>query len=223
MARSRSSSQSSDSSSNSSRSDQPSGGQRWSWTRSFHNNNSEAGHNTGRTAGILVFARVLLSSSRMPSQNGSTESSPLLIDQNHVDDKAYTRTRGVVWGVLTLLFVGCLVPLLLFQNLLLDSFYPWLGLLPRDPMLAALAILDRAPIIVSTAHRPLRVTSENEPILRRCRTDISVSSTVLCNEMRSRDASTIQTFLLLRATLTRIMLLPLIWLLACRPMSISRG
>lgn len=50
--------------------------------------------------------------------------------------------------MLTVLFVAALVVVMLFQHLLLNSFYPWLGLLPNDPMLAALAILDKAPVIV---------------------------------------------------------------------------
>ncbi|KAF9467327.1 membrane dipeptidase-domain-containing protein [Collybia nuda] len=57
------------------------------------------------------------------------------------------KLRGIIWGVLTFLFVIALVAVLLFQRLLLNSFYPWLGLLPKDPTLAALAILNQAPVI----------------------------------------------------------------------------
>lgn len=58
------------------------------------------------------------------------------------------KTRGIVWGVLSFVFVAALVVLLFFQHLLRDSFYPWLGLLPGNTTLAALAILNNAPIIV---------------------------------------------------------------------------
>ncbi|KAF4598480.1 hypothetical protein EYR38_006882 [Pleurotus pulmonarius] len=65
-----------------------------------------------------------------------------------------SKTRAVVWGVLTLLFVIGLVPLLAFQNKLPEELFPWLGRLPSDPMLAALSILDKAPVIVRDG-RPL--------------------------------------------------------------------
>ncbi len=59
-----------------------------------------------------------------------------------------SKTRAVVLGVLTFLFVLGLVPLLAFQNKLPEELFPWLGRLPSDPMLAALSILDKAPVIV---------------------------------------------------------------------------
>ncbi|KAJ8696688.1 hypothetical protein PTI98_006536 [Pleurotus ostreatus] len=58
-----------------------------------------------------------------------------------------SKTRAAVWGVLTLLFVIGLVPLLAFQDKLPEELFPWLGRLPSDPMLAALSILDKAPVI----------------------------------------------------------------------------
>lgn len=65
-----------------------------------------------------------------------------------------SKTRAAVWGVLTLLFVIGLVPLLAFQDNLPEELFPWLGRLPGDPMLAALSILDKAPVIVRD-DRPL--------------------------------------------------------------------
>lgn len=58
------------------------------------------------------------------------------------------RVRGVVWGFLTLLFAAALVLLVGFEGLFGDTLSPWLGGLPKDPALAALAILDKAPVIV---------------------------------------------------------------------------
>jgi membrane dipeptidase len=62
------------------------------------------------------------------------------------------KTRGIVWGLLSIIFIAALVVLLCFQNLLQDSLYPWFGLLPGNATLAALAILDNAPVIVRVPH-----------------------------------------------------------------------
>jgi hypothetical protein len=146
-------------------------------TSSNHNDNrasgsNEAARNVG-TAVILALAQTFLSSSNMPASTttstseASTETSPLLPGNHangaHARDEVSSnwersgfaptkvenmKTRGVIWGTLTAVFLAGLVVVMLFQHLLVDSFYPWLGLLPRDPMLAALAILDNAPVIV---------------------------------------------------------------------------
>lgn len=95
-------------------------------------------------------------------QNGrgrGTESSPLLNGrgqasgaddgQGDLTPDADVKTRGIVWGTLTLLFVAALVLVLGFPNVIAESpLHPWLGLLPKDPMLAAMAILDNSPVIV---------------------------------------------------------------------------
>lgn len=82
----------------------------------------------------------------------TTESSPLLrdepYDENLEADKANVKTRSIVWGGLTFVFIAILVPLVFFPHKMFDFLYPWIGLLPRDPALAALAILDKAPVIV---------------------------------------------------------------------------
>lgn len=58
------------------------------------------------------------------------------------------KVRAWVWGPLTVLFVAALVILLGFFHSLPTALILWLGELPRDPMLAALAILDKAPVLV---------------------------------------------------------------------------
>jgi len=91
----------------------------------------------------------------MSSQATPTEASSLLTGRRPQNDgqarathcEADPTTRGIVWGALTVLFVTGLVLLVGFQHLLEDRFYPLFGLLPKDPMLAALAILDKAPVI----------------------------------------------------------------------------
>lgn len=54
----------------------------------------------------------------------------------------------MVWSLLTVLFVAALVLLVGFESVFGDALSPWLGGLPKDPMLAALAILNKAPVIV---------------------------------------------------------------------------
>jgi hypothetical protein len=88
----------------------------------------------------------------MPT-NHLSETAPLLaIDGQDVDEltpcESNPKVRRIVWGALTLLFVAALVLLVGFQGIFGDPFAEWLGVLPKDPMLAALVILDRAPVIV---------------------------------------------------------------------------
>ncbi|KAL0579762.1 hypothetical protein V5O48_002256 [Marasmius crinis-equi] len=60
-----------------------------------------------------------------------------------------SKPRVVVWSILTMLTVAALVVLLVFRDALPDSLklIPWIGGNPKDPLTAALAILDRAPVI----------------------------------------------------------------------------
>lgn len=105
------------------------------------------------------------------SSTNSSDSSPLIQGSNRrssredsegifptehttYPNKPDVKTRGVVWGTLSFIFIAALVILLFFQDLLRDSFYPWIGLLPGDETLAALAILDNAPVIVRLAVPP---------------------------------------------------------------------
>ncbi len=78
-----------------------------------------------------------------------TESTSLLNSKQETPCEADPRTRGAVWSALTALMVAALVVLLFFQDSLPDRFAPWLGTLPKDPLLAALKILETAPVIVS--------------------------------------------------------------------------
>jgi membrane dipeptidase len=80
-----------------------------------------------------------------PYHHSSREPSDRTENAHHEPD---AKTRGIIWGVLSSIFTVALVFLLFFQHLLGESFYPWLGLLPGNATLAALAILDNAPIIV---------------------------------------------------------------------------
>ncbi|ESK91003.1 microsomal dipeptidase [Moniliophthora roreri MCA 2997] len=76
----------------------------------------------------------------------SPERSPLL-HSNKLEDNS--RARTIVWSILTALTVAALVVFLFFQDALPDSvkLIPWIGGNPRDPMRAALSILERAPVI----------------------------------------------------------------------------
>ena len=94
----------------------------------------------------------LLSSPTM-STNRLSETAPLLpTDRQDTDEltpcESNPKVRGIVWGALTSLLLVALVLLVGFRGIFGDSFAEWLGVLPKDPMLAALAILDKAPVIV---------------------------------------------------------------------------
>ena len=89
----------------------------------------------------------------MTSNGRQSETSPLLGSEEHEDSlstpKSNPKVRAIVWGSLTVLFVATVILLVGFEDYFGDAFAPWLGKLPKDPHLAALAILDRAPVIVS--------------------------------------------------------------------------
>lgn len=87
------------------------------------------------------------------STNRLSETAPLLATNRQDADElipceSNPKVRGIVWGALTSLLLVALVLLVGFQGIFSDSFAEWLGVLPKDPMLAALAILDKAPVIV---------------------------------------------------------------------------
>ena len=70
-----------------------------------------------------------------------------------VDDHAMEHDRGAratVWGAVLVLFIPTLFAMLFFQDWLAskDWFVEWSDRLPHDPMLAALRIMDIAPVIV---------------------------------------------------------------------------
>lgn len=88
-----------------------------------------------------------------------SEHAPLLANGRQDADEltpceSNPKVRGMVWGALTLLSVVALVLLVGFKGLFGDSFAEWLGVLPKDPMLAAFAILDKAPVIVRDSLLP---------------------------------------------------------------------
>lgn len=83
----------------------------------------------------------------------TTEATPLL--QDPLDEEQQQKrwapnpkSRGIVWGSLTLTFLIALVLVLRFNNEFGDVVRPWLGFLPKDPLLAAQIILRNAPVIV---------------------------------------------------------------------------
>ncbi|KAJ3772979.1 membrane dipeptidase-domain-containing protein [Lentinula raphanica] len=67
--------------------------------------------------------------------------------------------RSVIWGILTTLTVAALVLLLFFQDSLPDNVktLPWVGGEPKDSMIAALGILEKAPIIDGHIDLPILV------------------------------------------------------------------
>ncbi|KAJ3800332.1 membrane dipeptidase-domain-containing protein [Lentinula aff. detonsa] len=67
--------------------------------------------------------------------------------------------RSVVWGLLTTLTAAALVVLLFFQDHLPDNVktLPWVGGEPKDSMIAALAILEKAPVIDGHIDLPILV------------------------------------------------------------------
>ncbi|KDR75299.1 hypothetical protein GALMADRAFT_69280 [Galerina marginata CBS 339.88] len=92
-----------------------------------------------------------------------TENSPLLAN-GHEETAEHRResnpkVRGIVWGSLTLLLLAALVLLVGFESSFGDAFAPWLGKLPKNPELAALAILDKAPVIDGHIDLPILVRS----------------------------------------------------------------
>ncbi|KAJ2931243.1 hypothetical protein H1R20_g5838, partial [Candolleomyces eurysporus] len=106
------------------------------------------------------------SSTMPPANTRPSETSPLLSAQGNGHDieqqqnstcDANPKKRGVVWGLLTLLFAAALILMLGFEDKVADTIGPWLGLLPHDPALAALIILDHAPVIDGHIDLPIRI------------------------------------------------------------------
>ena len=86
------------------------------------------------------------------ANNHLSETAPLLRangDEGLTPCESNPKVRNVVWGALTLIFVVALVLFVGFHGVFSNSFAEhWLDVLPKDPTLAALAILDNAPVIV---------------------------------------------------------------------------
>ncbi|KAG7449584.1 uncharacterized protein BT62DRAFT_593859 [Guyanagaster necrorhizus] len=122
-------------------------------------------HRIGAAVVTQVLARMSLSPVKQhedPELPGPyiTESTSLLNSKQETPCEANPRTRGAVWSALTTLMVAALVVLFFFQDSLPDGIAPWLGALPKDPMLAALKILERAPVIDGHIDLPWLVRME---------------------------------------------------------------
>lgn len=59
------------------------------------------------------------------------------------------KSRAVIWTTLVVIFLAALIFALGWPHLVALAF-PWIGILPNDPWIAALTILDKAPVIVCT-------------------------------------------------------------------------
>ncbi|KAJ7232772.1 membrane dipeptidase-domain-containing protein [Mycena haematopus] len=95
---------------------------------------------------ILGLGKAYVSVQRIEDGSGSAdESTPLLPRPVTIEDIG--KTRAVVWAVLTTVFAASLVVLLIFPQVLPDALAPLMGRLPKDPMRAALQILNEAPVI----------------------------------------------------------------------------
>lgn len=86
------------------------------------------------------------------SSNNAHETSPLLptshagSNSNEHTHTERSKAHIVVGMSLTALFIIMLILMLIFEDLH-DSIAPWFGAIPKDPSLAALAILSNAPVI----------------------------------------------------------------------------
>lgn len=89
-----------------------------------------------------------------------SEATPLLngtlLAPNNRTTPSWVKTRATVWSLLTLLFIAALV-LVGVQRHLPDSWAPFFGNLPRDPLLAANVILSTSPIIDGHIDLPFEV------------------------------------------------------------------
>lgn len=118
----------------------------------------EAGTNTNSDPTPQITQAVILGLAQSLLYTTTNETTPLLENGNgaHVEETRPSRhnllVRAIIWTLLTLLFIVGLVVVLIFQDKLPDSLYPWLGRLPKDPMAAALIIMDKAPVIVRSQY-----------------------------------------------------------------------
>ncbi|KAH6914228.1 dipeptidase [Coprinopsis sp. MPI-PUGE-AT-0042] len=154
MARSRSSSSSSSSSGSSDGSKKkPNWWQRMKGQKSNENASSSSALQTGGAALLIGAAQGLLKPNddnrhQQDSATHSNETSPLLPSSNANGQTHVERSKAhvVVGTSLTALFLVVLTLMLVFEDLH-DSIGPWFGAIPKDPSLAALVILQNAPVI----------------------------------------------------------------------------
>jgi membrane dipeptidase len=99
---------------------------------------------------ILGLGKSYLSTQRIDNGSADDETTPLLPQTVATEsDNPPGKMRAAVWAALTTLFTVALVVLLFFPQIVPDALAPVIGRLPKDPMRAALRILDNAPVIVS--------------------------------------------------------------------------
>ncbi|KAF8170290.1 membrane dipeptidase-domain-containing protein [Mycena galopus ATCC 62051] len=106
---------------------------------------------------ILGLGKAYVSTQRTIEDGPADESTPLLLQPVTVDDIG--RTRAAVWSVLTIIAAASLVVFLIFPHVLPDALAPLVGRLPKDPMRAALQILDNAPVIDGHIDLPILLRS----------------------------------------------------------------
>ncbi|KAJ6497811.1 membrane dipeptidase-domain-containing protein [Mycena sanguinolenta] len=92
---------------------------------------------------VLGLGRAYVSTPRL--EDGPTDESTPLLPRPVTEDVG--KMRAYVWAVLTTIFAAGLVVLLIFPHVLPDSLAPLVGRLPKDPMRAALVILNDTPVI----------------------------------------------------------------------------
>ncbi|KAJ7072556.1 membrane dipeptidase-domain-containing protein [Mycena amicta] len=100
-----------------------------------------------RQQAILGLGKTYLSAQRIGEERSTDETTTLLPQHTAANDHPPTRTRGVVWAVLTTVFAASIIILVAFPQLVPDALAPLVGRLPKDPLRAALHILERAPVI----------------------------------------------------------------------------
>jgi len=164
MVHSRGSSGSSSSSSSSSDSDNNDAAPThwWQRVRGTKRKSRQAGSNAAAcssAAKVVILSAVqrVLPSSTMSNNHhhSNAERTPLLSTGTAGHDgspktagPSNPKVRSTIWGLMTLLFVIALVLFLKFEKVFGDTLRPYLGTLPSDPYLAALEILNKAPVIV---------------------------------------------------------------------------
>lgn len=131
---------------------------------SSNNNKSEALKAAGQSI-LLAAAQRILPSTPMTTNNYSSnartsETSPLIAggsNGNYHNDsesqearaESNSKSRMIVGGLVALLFLAALILFVGFEDKLAPYVGPWIGTLPKDPLLAANLILEKAPVIVS--------------------------------------------------------------------------
>ncbi|KAF7298126.1 Dipeptidase [Mycena chlorophos] len=114
-----------------------------------------------RQQAILGLGKSYVSTQNLPNAATPNETTTLLPPAEAPEEEEihYTRTRGIVWSVLTALFAVSVVILVWFPQVVPDALAPLVGRLPKDPLKAAVQILDRAPVIDGHIDLPILLRS----------------------------------------------------------------